>query len=322
MSSEKEEQMYFVIDVKGNKITEFSGDHLIVHKNSIDAYNEKLQKEEERELDQRGEYVQFFIEPNRELEDITIQQRRYLIELMPYVQYEDVPLSYESEEELPVRLNNHLISKVWNLKPTETKSLLSLFVDKGFLKRVKDPIDKRKSNYIPTGLYFGKGKLSFKPSKYTTKVFQNKLVEIIERVNKIEAHKGRRKNTDRKQSAALGIIHAVLPYFHYQTYYLVKNPNDNILRDKETVNDALERIKKTRRNGLKHLKKTELAKISGIDVKTVDRYIDILVKAGAVMRMYTKGTTRYIVHPDLMFRRDGNGEDEYTRTIRNQFEQH
>lgn len=310
---------YFILDVSGQKVTEFDAEEYhIVHKNSAHAFKEIKEREEERLLDQRGEYVQFIIEPNQALSELTIQQRRYLVELMPYVGFQDQPLGYIDEEGTVIYLNNQMIQEIWGVTRIVALELLNLFTEKQFFNKQKDPLDKRKTNYIPTGLYFGKGKLAGQAHKLTTKIFQSKLKEVIENVRKIEDRKNRRKKSNWKQSAALGMIHAVLPYFHYQTYYLVKNPNENILQKGETVNDALS----NRPYCMKHLKKTELARISNVaKTDTIDKYIDILVEAGAIKKETSYGKSVYIVHPDLMFRRDGNGLDEYSITIRNQFEQ-
>ncbi len=314
----KQEQLYFVFDVSGRKIHEFTGDHVIVHRNSIDAYQEKLKREEERELDQRGDYIQFVLEPNKALKDLTIHQRRYLMELMPYVQYGDNPLRMVDENGEIHRITNKHLSDIWSIHSVDVTKLMNKFVEKGFFKKIKDPDDSRKANYISTGLYFGKGNL-YQPSQYTTKLFQNKLKEVIQEIKKIEKRKSRRKNTDRKQTAALGMIHAVLPFFHYQTYYLVKNPNENICRGDESVLEALQRNPKA----LKHISKAELCRLSNVtDNRTIDYYFKVLMEAGAIMLQHTKGKTRYKIHPDLMFRRDGNGIDPYTEFVREEFRQH
>lgn len=320
MSNEKgQEQLYFVFDVQGRKVHEFTGDHVIIHRNSIDAYQEKVKREEERELDQRGDYIQFVIEPNKALSNLTVLQRRYLMELMPYLSYGESPLQIEQEAGTVLRLNNQLIADIWGIHKRDALALLNLFVESDLFKRVKDPEDARKSNYIPTGLYFGKGRLKHGPTEYTTKIFQKKLAEVIQAIRKIEERKSRRKNTTKKQSAALGIIHAVLPYFHYQTYYLVKNPNENICKDGETVLEALKRNPKA----LKHLPKAQLGRLAGItDNRTIEYYFKILVESGAVMLQHTKGKTLYKIHPDLMFRIDGNGLDDYSEFVRQEFNQH
>lgn len=317
---EKKLKTYYILDINGHKVTEFDAEEFgLIHKNSIKGYKEKLAREEERKNDPRGDYIQFLIEPNKELNDITVQQRRYLMELMPYIDYGDKPLRYIDENGEIIHLNNQFITDIWGIDKRNAIELLNMFVEKGFFIRTKDPKDKRKSNYIPTGLYFAKGKIKSPPNEYTTKIFQRKLTEIIENIKKIEDRKNRRKNSPKKQSAALGMIHAVLPYFHYQTYYLVKNPNENICREGETVLEALQRKPKA----LKHLPKAQLGRLTGIyDNRTIDYYFKVLMQAGAIMLQHTKGKTLYKVHPDLMFRRDGNGLDDYTEFVRQEFRQH
>lgn len=317
---EKKPSTYFILDISGNKVTEFDAEEFgLIHKNSIKGYKEKIQREEDRKNDPRGDFIQFSLEPNKGLNDITVQQRRYLMELMPYVAYGELPLRYIDENGEIIHLNNQTIADIWGINKRDTIELLNKFVEKGFFIRKKDPHDGRKSNYIPTGFFFAKGKLKHTPNEYTTKIFQSKLVEIIQNIKKIEERKNRRKQSPKKQSAALGMIHAVLPYFHYQTYYLVKNPNENICKDGETVLEALTRNPKV----LKHLPKAQLGRLSGIgNQQTVDYYFKVLMQAGAVMLQHTKGKTLYKIHPDLMFRMDGSGLDDYTEFVRQEFRQH
>lgn len=97
---------------------------------------------------------------------------------MPYIQYGDNPLQFVDENGEIHRINNQHLSEIWSIHTVDVTKLMNKFVEKGFFKKTKDPNDSRKVNYILTGLYFGKGNL-YQPSQYTTKLFQNKLKDVM-----------------------------------------------------------------------------------------------------------------------------------------------
>jgi len=272
-------------------------------------------KEAERRNDKRGPFVMGKNETIKQLEqtEITVSDRRYFMELVIYAQFDGEPLKKDGEY-----LSNKHIASLWGINEFNTSRKLSKFVKLGLLDKQKN---KNQNVYVLKELYFSKGSNSIHKDEKFVKIFQNKLKEVVENVQKIENQKNRKRKVPIKIGDVIGLLHAVLPYFHYETYYLVKNSDEKITEEGETVLDALERNPRA----LKHLPKTEIGRILGHknpDRPTIDKYFHILQQAGAVMVLTTKGRSRYLIHPDLMFRMDSNGMDAYTRHVRTQFGQH
>lgn len=119
-----------------------------------------------------------------------------------------------------------------------------------------------------------------------TKLYQVKLTEVIE---------GLPLND-------VGVLYKILPYFHYSEYYLCDNPDEDSPQE------------------IRHLDRDELANRIGHDVDTVTRLFTKLRGRKAILTTRAGYTTRYLVHPDLMFRQQV--ETEWTRSVRKMFEQH
>lgn len=119
-----------------------------------------------------------------------------------------------------------------------------------------------------------------------TKLYQAKLHEVVS---------GMELND-------VGILYKILPYFHYTEYYLVANP------DEEDVSKLV------------HLDREQLAEVIGHDIATITKCVRKLRSKKAIMSTRSGYTTRYLVHPDLMFRQQV--ETEWTRSVRKMFDQH
>jgi hypothetical protein len=323
MKDKKEYQLELVMDVEGSDLRHrlIIGNpekYELMSKDQKRAYIEKMRREQQRLMDPRGPFVMGKNEPIRRLEgsDLTVADRRYFMMLVLYAGFNGEPLKKDG-----IPLTNEMISKLWNLDTVKTMKRLSKFVRIGLLEKIKSPHDGRIVNYVLNELYFQKGKSAMKPKEKFVKLFQNKLSDVINEVEKINELKNRHRKTKTSIHNVIGLLHCVMPYFHFETYYLVSNPDESIIREGETVLDALERNPKV----LKHLSKSRIGRVLGYqnaNRSTIDAYMDILQKAGAVMVLKTKNKTRYLIHPDLMFRLDHDGTDKYTRHIRAMFEQH
>jgi len=323
MKEKKEYQLELVMHAEGGNlrkrlIIDDPEKYELMSKDQKRAYIEKMRREQQRMTDPRGPFVMGKNEPIRNLEgsDLTVADRRYFMMLVLYAGFNGEPLKKDG-----VALTNEMISKLWNLDTVKTMKRLSKFTRIGLLEKVKSPHDGRIVNYVLNELYFQKGKAATKPKEKFVKLFQNKLSDVINEVEKINELKNRHRKTKTSIHNVIGLLHCVMPYFHFETYYLVSNPDESIIQPGETVLDALERNPKA----LKHLSKSRIGRILGYqnaNRSTIDAYMDILQKAGAVMVLKTKNKTRYLIHPDLMFRLDHDGTDKYTRHIRAMFEQH
>ncbi|MEK4014166.1 hypothetical protein [Peribacillus sp. FSL M8-0224] len=96
-----------------------------------------------------------------------------------------------------------------------------------------------------------------------------------------------------------GLLWKIIPHFNYENYYLCVNP---------TEKDA------------KHMSRETLAAHIKHDPKTVGKLMSGLNRRGAVLITQTLGSKRYLINPDLMYRK--SYEDETTRNVRGLFEQH
>lgn len=323
MEDKKEYQLELVMNTEGGGIRqrliiEDPDKYELMSKAQKQAYIEKMKREQQRLKDPRGPFVMGKNDSIRKLEgsDLTVADRRYFMILVLFAEFNGEPLKQDG-----VPLTTEMITELWNLDISNTKRRLSKFVRIGLLERVKSQQDRRASNYVLNELYFKKGKSGTKPREKFVKLFQNKLRDVIDQVEKINERKNRNRRTKTSIHNVIGLLHGVIPYFHFETYYLVFNPDDSILEEGETVLEALERNPQA----LKHLSKAHIGRILGnakTNRTTIDNYMDILQQAGAVMVLKTKNKTRYLIHPDLMFRLDHDGSDKYTRHIRAMFQQH
>lgn len=101
----------------------------------------------------------------------------------------------------------------------------------------------------------------------------------------------------------IGLLYKILPYFHYRSFYLCANPDET--NDEDIV----------------HLSREALAERIGHDPDTVTALVSRLQSKGVVMATRSWKSTHYIVHPDVMYRQEGE-DVEYTAAIRRMFEQH
>lgn len=95
-----------------------------------------------------------------------------------------------------------------------------------------------------------------------------------------------------------GLLYKMLPYFHYQTYYLCTNPNANT-EDGEVLD---------------HLSRKTLAELIDEDYKTVKNGINSLSDNGFVVKVSSHKVTHLLVNPDVMYRQES--ETEYTNHVR------
>jgi predicted transcriptional regulator len=122
-----------------------------------------------------------------------------------------------------------------------------------------------------------------------------------ERFTKLYKVKTRQITEDLDLNEA-GLLYKILPFFHYAEYYLCENPNEP---DPEII---------------RHMDRELLAEAIGHDRATVSGCVTKLVRKGAILVTRSGKTTRYLVHPDVMYRQ--KSETEWTQSVRKLFEQH
>ena len=97
-----------------------------------------------------------------------------------------------------------------------------------------------------------------------------------------------------------GLIWKIIPYFHFSTYYLCENPME--------------------KDSARHMSRKMLAEHVGHDMNTVGKLMNGLSRKGAVIITLLYGKNRYLINPDLMYRK--STEDEHAKHVRNLFKQH
>jgi predicted transcriptional regulator len=101
----------------------------------------------------------------------------------------------------------------------------------------------------------------------------------------------------------IGMLYKIIPFFHYSEYYLCVNPN---------VDKAF----------IEYIGRETLAESIGHDVATVSKVMSRLQSVGAILVTGTRKESRYLVHPDLMFRQAEGYESDWTNAVRKLFDDH
>jgi hypothetical protein len=173
------------------------------------------------------------------------------------------------------------LAKVFGKGETQTKAILKRLEAVELVIKVREG----KSNVFfinPRFFQFG-GNLG---TGYFTKLYQVKARNLVKELTLQEA----------------GMLWKVISYFHYGTYYLCANPDEPNPKE------------------IKHMDRETLAAHIGHDVSTVSHLMNALRQKGALLTTESRGSKRYLINPDLMYRK--NYEDAYTQSIRELFKQH
>jgi DNA-binding IclR family transcriptional regulator len=109
--------------------------------------------------------------------------------------------------------------------------------------------------------------------------------------------------TDKLRLNEIGMLYKIIPFFHYSEYYLCVNPN---------VDKAF----------IEYIGRETLAESIGHDVATVSKVMSRLQSVGAILVTGTRKESRYLVHPDLMFRQAEGYESDWTNAVRKLFDDH
>lgn len=260
-------------------------DLLIVPADEYDVRN-KERLTQQREYLKRQEYVgsdsrhyvncyhDSVVELNRKL---GVNELGVIMKLLPYMRINtDGRLMAGSK-----RMGVTEISKVIGKSQRWTISLVKSLVDNEVLSTEKSG---RRNVYNVSERYHTIGYVLKGATRYT-KLYQTKTKTDIKNIS----------------IQAAGVLYKMLPFFHYDKYYLCGNPNE---KNPETI---------------EHLTQTKFSELANVDVKLVNRSITELCKKGFVMISKSFGATVMMVNPDVMYRK--KFEDEYTDTIRYQFKQ-
>ena len=70
------------------------------------------------------------------------------------------------------------------------------------------------------------------------------------------------------------------------------------------------------------MNRSDLAKAINHDPDKLTKIVKSLREKGLIMTTESSGSLMYYVHPDLMYRKDSDGQDDYTLGLRAMFEEH
>ncbi|MEH6949542.1 hypothetical protein V7068_21245 [Bacillus sp. JJ634] len=224
-------------------------------------------------------------------------ERKKIIKLYPEMTYDK-------------KLDIDQIREAWgkNGKPlgrTTALEYLKKLISKEYGKVLLTEKKGRKIYYYfnPKYVFMGKGK---KNSDYDVKVYFEFLKNIIEKVDAIEDELAKKMGVKELTHSALATLHAIIPYFHYERCYAVKNPTMRTTLEGETVWEATKRERKEKTSsGLEYLSIVDISKIvsKGENDRTmILRDLEILERADAIV--YTNNTI--LINPKLMWSMDDN----------------
>ncbi|MES5264258.1 hypothetical protein [Priestia megaterium] len=183
------------------------------------------------------------------------------------------------DKDEPLKIKD--LAKILSKGTTATKAILKRLESFGLINKARE--GRANAFFInPQFFQFG-GKLG---SGYFMKLYSVKSRNVVSELTLQEA----------------GMLWKVIPYFHYENYYLCENPDEP---DPSVI---------------RHMTRERLAEHVGHDTKTVSKLTNALKRKGAIMTTEARGCKRYIINPDLMYRKDY--EDDYTRSVRELFKQH
>jgi DNA-binding transcriptional ArsR family regulator len=192
------------------------------------------------------------------------------------------------------------IQAIWDVaRSTATEHLKKLTSDE-YGKVLLTKKEGRKTVYYfnPKYVFMGTSK---KKKEYDVKVYFTFLKNIIEKVAVLESELAMKMEVKELAHSALATLHAIIPYFHYERCYAVKNPTHRTTLEDETVWEATRRERREgTSSGLEYLTINDIANIlskNENDPRMILRDLEILERADAIV--YTNNTI--LINPKLMW---------------------
>jgi hypothetical protein len=230
--------------------------------------------------------------------------RARVLELYPHLMYGN-------------KLDINQIKDIWETsRPSAVKNMQKLTSVEGG-KVMIESIQGKKKVYSFNPKYTFSG-ASGKKKEHDVKVYVDFLSEVIKKVKEIEKELAVELGVKELTHSALSLLHALIPYFHFQTFYAVTNPTDLITREGESIWDAKAReLDNNQETILEFVCKKELARIISkgtTDLNYIDRDLYVLERVGAIV--YTSNTI--LINPKLMFAMSdslNNENDLYVKSV-------
>lgn len=276
------------------------------NKNSDAAFKEAQEKKRQyksRGLKRKDFFIAFINKKVRTIiSEITIEEATYYFKLL-------TKITMKSKGKLVNKDGKSLsvegISKVMGVGKRRTMSLIKRYKKLKMIIVQPDPKDKRRTIYFINKEFHIMGE---KIQEAFTQVFQEKLEILIQ---------------DEKVGNALGTFYKMIPYFHYQTYYFVWNPDTDIRADfSKNIFENLE-LKETQ-GKLKHIVLKDFAETINLEPETFTRHLNQLEDIKVIKRDVQGQSVLITIHPDFVFRQDYQNKYDkyYGSVIRFQFSQH
>lgn len=237
---------------------------------------EYFERKEASERDTRH-YVNCYHDAITELnEKLDVHEMGAMMKLIPY-------LRINSGGELSVgnkRMGRVEIRKAIGKSDRWTRGILARLVEAGAIIEAKDG---RRKVYNVSERYHTIGHTL--KDRYYTKIYQTKTRTDIRNVS----------------IQAAGVLYKMLPFFHYEKFYLCENPNES------------------NPQRLHHLTQAKLARLTNVPKDVINRGVRELKASGFMMMQDSNGAQVIMVNPDVMYRKKDGGD--YTDLVRYQFTQ-
>lgn len=184
-------------------------------------------------------------------------------------------------------------------KPRRTYDILKKLEEVGVLLVSKEG---RQNVYYINADYHSMG-VNIKQGMHFTKLFKHKTKELIKDLSLHDS----------------GILYKMLPYFHYQSFYLSDNPNEDLREDVTKSWD--ENVKNQTYKLASHLSQSKWAILLGCGRTSLNKCFNILENLEIIMKQKVgNNKATFIIHPDVMYRMED--EDSYYKAfVKMQFEQ-
>lgn len=263
-----------VIDIETGE--NLSHEYSLRHRNQDAAYQRKQMTERATEARSQKRYVNCYHDPIKDVtQTLKLNELGALIKLLPYLRFKGSGLLEAKGKPMTTKD----IAKVIGKGERTAKGIIANLLAEGVL--VKEGERKGTRYYVAE---------RFHTIGYTLE--GQAFTKLYQRETRLRA--------DKLAIQEAGLLYKMIPYFHYQTYFLCANPDaDN--REEE----------------LAHLNQSQIADLIGESRETIKRGVNALMAQGFVMKISSFNTSRILVNPDVMFRAEY--ETAHTDTIRRQF---
>lgn len=199
------------------------------------------------------------------------------------------------------KLDIQQIADIWDIDRTNAvRNMKKLTSEESGKAMIEDKQGRKKVySFNPKYTFSGSG-----GKEHDVKVYVSFLQEVIKEVKELEKELAIELGVKELKHSALAVLHTIIPYFHYETCYAVKNPEEPICREGETIEEAIQReVEEDTESPLEYLNVDQIASIvakKSTDRNYIKRSLYVLEKAGAIL--YTANTI--LINPKLMWSMD------------------